>query len=165
VTRRHPSTLLERLKRHFPGGQLLRYLGVGVVNTVLGYGLFVLTLSLLNRVTPAHYLYLTVVAASVFSTPLSITISYYNYKVFVFRTQGNYLREWIRAFGVYGVSMLPGLIALSALTRLLQTLLHAHAPLGRATPGYIAGAITTVVSALISFLGHRNITFKPRRPA
>ncbi len=151
---------MERLQRHFPAGQLLRYLVVGVANTVIGYGLFVLTLTLLNRVTPAHWLYLTVVAASLISTPIAITAAYFNYKLFVFRTQGNHLREWLKAFGVYGVSMLPGLIALSALTRLLQALLHGHAPFGKGTAGYLAGAITTGATTILSYLGHRHVTFK-----
>ncbi len=153
-------TIFQRLRQHFPAGQVLRYLVVGIVNTIIGYGLFVLTLTLLNRVTPARYLYLTVVAASLISTPIGITISYFNYKLFVFRTRGNHLREWLKAFGVYGVSMLPGLIALSALTRLLQTLLHGNAPFGKGTAGYLAGAVTTGASTILSYLGHRHVTFK-----
>ncbi len=151
-----------RIKHLFPPGQVLRYLVVGVINTGLGYGLFVLCLYLLNRISPARFLYLTVIAASLISTPINITISYFNYKFFVFRTRGNHLREWLRAFGVYGVSMLPGLLALSALTRLLQTLLHGHAPFGKGTAGYFAGAVVTGCSTIVSFIGHKKITFRHR---
>jgi putative flippase GtrA len=154
--------LSHRVKTLFPPGQVLRYLVVGVCNTIIGYGLYAATLFLLTRATPGRYLYLTAVAASLVSTPLAITVSYFNYKLFVFRTRGNHLREWLKAFGVYGVSMLPGLIALSAFTRLLQTLLHGHAPFGKGTAGYIAGALTTGFSTIISFIGHRKITFKPK---
>lgn len=154
-----------RLARHFPGEQFLRYLGVGVVNTALGYGLFALTLFLLNRVVPVRFLSLTAIAASVISTPINITISYFNYKLFVFRTRGNHLQEWLKAFGVYGVSMLPGLILLGALTRGLQAWLHGYAPLGKGTPGYFAGAILTGCSTVVSFLGHRNVTFRRSRSA
>jgi putative flippase GtrA len=152
--------LKQRLKRLFPAGQVFRYIGVGIVNTVVGYGLFVLTLFLLNRVTPTRFLDLTVIAASLISTPINITISYFNYKLFVFRTRGNHLREWLRAFGVYGVSMLPGLLVLAALTRLLQNVLHGYAPFGKGTPGYIAGAVVTGCSTIISFLGHKKVTFR-----
>lgn len=157
-----PTGTAARLRTLFPPGQVLRYLVVGICNTLIGYGLFALTLALLNRVAPARLLFLTVIAASVISTPFAITISYFNYKIFVFRTRGNHLREWLKAFGVYGVSMLPGLLALSALTRILQALLHGHAPFGKGTPGFIAGAITTAASTIISFLGHRHVTFKPK---
>lgn len=154
------------LLRHFPGEQFVRYLGVGVVNTLLGYGLFALTLFLLNHVVPVRYLSLTVIAATIISTPINITISYFNYKLFVFRTRGNHLQEWLKAFGVYGVSMIPGLAAVGVLTRLLQTLLHGYAPAGKGTPGYLAGAITTGFGTIISFLGHRNVTFRQKqRPA
>lgn len=156
------TTPTRGLRRHFPGGQFLRYLLVGFTNTVIGYGIFALVLFFLNRAAPQRFLYLTVIAASIISTPINITIAYFNYKLFVFRTRGNHLREWLRAFGVYGVSMLPGLFALSILTRLLQSWLHGYAPLGKGTPGYLAGAIVTACSTVVSFLGHRNITFREK---
>lgn len=158
------ESLKHSLRRHFPGEQFFRYLGVGVVNTIVGYGLFALTLFLLNRAVPVRFLSLTVIAASIISTPINITLSYFNYKLFVFRTRGNHLQEWLKAFGVYGVSMLPGLLALSALTRALQSWLHGYAPAGKGTPGYLAGAIITGCSTILSFLGHRNVTFR-RKPA
>jgi putative flippase GtrA len=169
----------------FPGGQFVRYLCVGAFNTFFGYCTFVIALSLLNQVTPQHFLYLTVVLASVISTPLNISVAYFGYKFFVFRTKGNYLTEWLKCFAVYGTSMIPGLVALSALTRLLQTIIHRHAislhvflgsveshlggkPLallqhiatGKAMAGYIAGAIVIGVSTIYSFIGHKKVTFK-----
>lgn len=158
-------TFAARLKAQFPAGEVVRYLIVGIINTLLGYGFFALVLFLLNRAVPTRWLYLTVILASVLSTPLNITVSYLNYKFFVFRTRGNYLREWLKAFGVYGVSMIPGLVALSALTRVLQSLLHGWQPLGQGTAGYLAGAITTLASTIISFLGHRNVTFRRKSPS
>ncbi|MDE1162437.1 MAG: GtrA family protein [Acidobacteriaceae bacterium] len=159
--------LWHRAKDLFPPGQVLRYLAVGVVNTLFGYGLFALTLYLLTHALPSHWLALTAVLASIISTPLNITISYFNYKLWVFKTRGNHLQEWLKAFGVYGVSMLPGLLALSALTRLLQYVLHSHEPFGKGTAGYLAGAITTGFSVILGFIGHRKVTFrqKPSTPA
>ncbi len=153
------KTLLQRLAGLFPAGQLLRYLCVGVFNTLFGYATFALTLFLLNHSVPQRYLYLTVVAASLVTTPLNITVAYFGYKLFVFKTRGNHLREWLKAFGVYGVGMLPGLLVLSALTRLLQSLLH-H----KDYAGYAAGALVQAFTVIIGFLGHRNITFKPKPP-
>ena len=174
----------------FPGGQFVRYLCVGAFNTFFGYCTFVVVLSLLNEVTPQRFLYLTVILASVISTPFNITVAYFGYKLFVFRTKGNYLSEWLKCFAVYGTSMIPGLIALSALTRLLQTVIHRHAislhaflgsveghlggkPLallqhiatGKAMAGYIAGAIVIGVSTIYSFIGHKNVTFKAKSTA
>jgi putative flippase GtrA len=147
----------QRIVSLFPPGQLVRYLCVGVFNTLFGYSVFALILYLLNHTFPQRYLYLTVVAASLISTPVSITVAYFGYKLFVFKTRGNHLREWLKAFGVYGVGMLPGLLILSALTRLLQSLLHQ-----KDLAGYLAGALVLGFTTIISFLGHKKITFKGR---
>ena len=180
----------QRLADLFPAGQFVRYLCVGVFNTIFGYASFVVTLTLLNAVVPARLLYLTVVAASIISTPLNISVAYLGYKFFVFRTKGNYLREWLKSFAVYGSAMIPGLIALSALTRYLQSVIRVHAvwlhamlgaveghlsgrPLallehvatGRAMAGYIAGAIVIGVSTIYSFIGHKKVTFNSKKTA
>ena len=180
----------QRLADFFPAGQFVRYLCVGVFNTIFGYASFVVTLTLLNAVVPARLLYLTVVAASLLSMPLNITVAYLGYKFFVFRTEGNYLRELLKCFAVYGTAMLPGLVVLSALTRLLQAMIRSHAvrlhaflgvaeghlsgrPLallqhidsGRAMAGYVAGAVVIGVSTVYSFVGHKKITFRSRKTA
>ena len=185
-----PKGRLQRLVNLFPAGQFLRYLGVGIFNTVFGYISFVVVLTLLNAVLPAHLLYLTVILASILATPLNITVAYFCYKFLVFRTKGNYLGEWLKCFAVYGTGMIPGLVALSAITRFLQSLIHRHAaslhvflstveghlsghPLaflqhmatGKAMAGYIAGAIVVGVYTIYSFVGHKKVTFRVKNPA
>ena len=180
-----PKERLRRLVNLFPGGQFLRYVGVGLFNTVFGYCTFALTLFLLNHLVAQRFLYLTVVAASLISTPLNITVAYFGYKVLVFKTRGNYLVEWFKCFGVYGVGMLPGLLALSAVTRLLQAGIHAHGHAlhsglntltvhlhgpalavlhrmssGKAMAGYLAGALVQGFTTIFSFVGHKKVTFK-----
>jgi putative flippase GtrA len=186
------STLVwhRRLLSHIPRAQFIRYLGVGVFNTVFGYCTFALTLFLLNHIVPQRYLYLTVIAAALISTPLNITVAYFGYKFFVFKTRGDYLVEWFKCFGVYGVGMLPGLVALSAVTRLLQSALHAHGPAlhlavahlaahlsgrplatlrklssGKAMAGYLAGALVQGFTTIFSFIGHKNVTFRKKSAA
>ena len=111
---------IRRLLVLFTGGMFLRYLLVGLCNTLIGYCSFVVVLHLLGRVIVPRHLYLAAPLASVISTPVSITIAYFGYKFFVFRTRGNYLVEWLKCFAVYGTGMLPGLFALGALTRLFR---------------------------------------------
>ena len=181
---RSPSRT-DRLRKHFPGGQFLRYLCVGVFNTLFGYCTFAVALYFLNLALPQRFLYLTVVLASVLATPLNITVAYFGYKFLVFRTHGNYLREWLKCFAVYGSAMVPGLLALSALTRLLQSVFHRHAaslhaalaatethfhghPIallqhiatGKSMAGYVAGAIVIGFSTIYSFIGHKKVTFR-----
>ncbi len=182
-----PRRRLQRLINLFPPGQVIRYLCIGIFNTFFGYLSFVVVLTLLNAVLPDRLLYLTVILASILTTPLNITVSYLGYKFFVFRTKGNYLREWLKCFAVYGSGMIPGLVILSALTRFLQATIHTHAAslhillntverhlsgrtliylqhvaTGKAMAGYIAGAVVIGVSTIYSFVGHRNITFRTK---
>jgi len=185
-----PTGRLSRLVNLFPRGQFVRYLCVGVWNTVLGYITYAAFLFLFSHLLSQRFLYLAVVVASLVSTPINITVAYFGYKFFVFRTSGNYLLEWLRCFAVYGIGMLPGLLILSALTRLLQTVLHNHrAPLlatlahaqllaanhhhivaflhtasnSRAAAGYIAGAATMAFTTISGFVGHRKFSFKPAK--
>ena len=185
-----PRKRLQRLVNLFPGGQFFRYLMVGGFNTLFGYCTFVLTLALLGKSVPARFLYLSAPLASVISTPFNITVAYFGYKLFVFRTKGNHLLEWLKCFAVYGTGMIPGLVALGALTRLLQAQIHHHTsslhktlsaveshltgePLillqhlahGKNIAGEIAGAIVIAVSTIYSFVGHKKVTFKAPAPS
>ena len=184
-----PTSRLARLVSRIPKKQFARYIAVGVWNTVWGYCTFAGFLYLFSHMLAPRYLYLAVIIASLVSTPINITMAYFCYKFFVFRTQGNYLVEWLRCFAVYGLGMLPGLLILSALTRFLQTELHLHrAPLvalldraqaavaghtaitsvlhhasdSRAAAGYIAGALVMGFTTISSFVGHQKFSFRPK---
>jgi putative flippase GtrA len=86
--------------------------------------------------------------------------------------------------------MIPSLVALSALTRFLQVMIHTHAlslhvfltavehhlsgrslaflqqiATAKAMAGYIAGAVVIGVSTIYSFVGHKWITFRVRKPS
>ena len=180
-----PKGPLQRLVNLFPGGQFFRYLLVGGFNTLFGYCSFLIILKLLATAIPARFLSLTAIAASIISTPLNITVAYFGYKFFVFKTEGNYLLEWLKCFAVYGTGMIPGLVALGALTRLIQSLFRSHnallhnllnateahlsgAPLhvvqnvahGKTLAASIAGALVIGLSTIYSFVGHKRVTFK-----
>jgi putative flippase GtrA len=185
-----PRRRLQRIVDLFPAGQFARYVCVGLFNSVFGYANFAIILSLLNKVLPLRFLYLTVVLASLLSVPFNITVSYLTYKFFVFRTKGNYLGEWFKCFAVYGTGMIPGLVAVSALTRILQSLIHSHAALlhslvnaiahhlsgapltflqhiatGKAMAGYIGGALFMGTSTIYGFVGHKWFTFRVKKTA
>ncbi len=172
-----------------PGKQFLRYLCVGVFNTVFGYLSYAITYTFIAKVMTTGHAYLAAPAAALLSTPVNITVAYVGYKFFVFRTRGNYVREWLKAFGVYGVGMLPGLLALSAITRGLQSLFHQHgvalhsalsvtgSHLAGASlhflqniataprmAGYIAGALVQIFTVVFGYFGHKKVTFR-QKPA
>lgn len=144
------STLVGRLTRHVPPGQFGRYLLVGAWNTLFGYGSFAFFTAVLGPVIPHSYL-----AACVISSVLNISVSYLGYKFFVFKTKGNYLREWIRCVGVYSGGILIGVLSLPVLVVVIR---H-NTRFFNAAP-YIAGAILTALTVVYSFLGHKKFSFR-----
>ena len=141
------------LTRHVPPGQFGRYLLVGAWNTLFGYGTFALFTAVLNPIVPHSYIW-----ASLLSSLLNITVAYFGYKWFVFKTKCNYLREWMRCVAVYSGGIIFALLALPALVVLIRhnTRFFAQAP-------YIAGAFLMVVVVVYNFFGHKKFSF--REPA
>jgi putative flippase GtrA len=135
---------------HIPPGQLGRYLMVGIWNTAFAYGTFVLFTTLLEPYMPASYL-----AGALISSVLNITVSFLGYKWFVFKTKGNYLREWTRCLMVYSSSILFGLALLPPIVYVINYLTNQP----HAAP-YIAGALILGVQVILSFLGHKAFSFR-----
>lgn len=138
-----------------PPGQFLRYVLVGGWNTAFGYGCFFLTNRWLARVMP-EYSYL---AASLLANLIAVSAAFLGYKWFVFRTRGNYLREWLRTLAIYSGSILVSTVALAPLVGLIR-----HFTRYRAQAPYIAAALVTVFTVVGSFLGHRHFSFRKARP-
>jgi putative flippase GtrA len=134
---------------HRSARQFARFLAVGGFNTLFGYGLF----ALLNwSLTPVPYGYLW---ATILANLIAITVAFLGYKWFVFRTRGNYLREWLRCVGVYGTSTLIGLAGMAILVPILRR--HMAKP---QMASYAAAALMLVVTVCFSFVGHKNISFR-----
>jgi putative flippase GtrA len=138
---------------------VLRYLIVGAWNTLFGYGCFFLFTKLLLHVMPSQPS-LAASVATIVATVTNITVSFVGYKVFVFRTKGNFLHEYARSFLVYLPSLIFNAVAIAPLTVFLRRALPAHA---QQAP-YIAGAILAFVTVVISFFGHKHISFRDRTP-
>jgi putative flippase GtrA len=128
---------------------LIRYLAVGACNTAFGYACFALFTLLLTPIFTYGY-----VLASLLANLFSITFAFFGYKWFVFKTKGNYLREWIRCVGVYATSMIVSAAALPFAVGFIR-----RQPGHDRSAPYIAGAIVLVFSVLFSFFGHRHISF------
>jgi putative flippase GtrA len=125
----------------FLKNEKLRYLLVGGYNTAFGYILFVLLLILLkNRV---HYLVVLVI-----SHVISVTNAYLAYKFLVFKTQG----EWLREFGKFNIVYLGVLIInLVALPVMVEWLSIKPA---------IGQAWFVLITIIVSYLGHKHFSFK-----
>lgn len=122
---------------------------MGVFSTVFGYGTFAFFTALVSRHIPAGYM-----VAGLVSSLLNITVAFLGYKWFVFRTRGNYFKEWARCLVVYSGSVAVGLALLPPTVFLVRYLTGRPA----AAP-YLAGALILVIQVMLSFLGHRRITF------
>lgn len=148
--------IARRLVHHFPPGQFGKYLAVGVCNTIFGYCVYAGLTEVLTPHLPFAYVF-----ASLIGSLITITFAFFNYKWLVFRTKGNYLREWSRCIVVYSGAMLVGAAVLPVIVYLLR---H-FTPADRSAP-YIAGAIQMSGSVVASFLGHKNFSFaQPRQVA
>jgi len=130
--------MIKRLyKKH---QQKINYLLVGIWNTIFGYSVFVALYFLFGQ--RVHYMLIWLV-----STVLAITNAYIGYKSFVFKTRGNYLREYLRFYLVYSGSMVLNLVLLPLCVEMLKI-----------TPP-VAQAGIILISVIFNYLGHRHFSF------
>ncbi|MGD0508046.1 MAG: GtrA family protein [Terriglobales bacterium] len=139
-----------RLTSHIPPAQFGRYLVVGVFNSLFGYSSYAVLTAVLTPHIPYAY-----ILAGVLASVLNITVSFLNYKRFVFKTTGNYLREWSRCLLVYS-----GGIAIGAVLLPVTVFIIRHVTRADASAPYIAGALLMGVNIIVSFLGHKKFSFE-----
>ena len=147
----HP--ILQRLFTHIPPRQFLRYLLVGVWNTVFGYSTFAAFTYLLSLRWP-RYGYL---GAGLLSSVVNISVAFLGYKKFVFQTKGNYLQEWLRCIAVYGSGIAIGLVLLPCAVFAIR---HATT-IDRKAP-YVAAALLTCFNVIYNFLGNKRFSFRTK---
>lgn len=125
----------------FLKNEKIRYLLVGGYNTAFGYILFVLLLMLLkDRV---HYLIVLVI-----SHVISVTNAYLAYKFLVFKTQEQWLLEFVKFNTVYLGMLSINLVALPAMVELL------------AIRPIVGQAWFVIITVIVSYLGHKHFSFK-----
>lgn len=143
------------LRRVFPAGEVVRFLLVGAFNTVFAYILYILALHFYGQLMPHRGKPLLADFASLTAKPLAITVAFLGYKHFVFRTHGNYLKEWLRCFAVYGLSTPAELVILP-----LATTFFLHFSLSHAWAPHLAGIVNSICIASYSYFAHKKFSFK-----
>ena len=78
---------------------------------------------------------------------LTMTMAFLTHKLFVFRTKGNWMFEYLRSYVVYGGSAIIGIFALWGLVD------------GMAVPFWLAQVLIVLVTVTISYFGHKKFTF------
>ncbi len=120
--------------------QSIRYIITGCWNTLFGILVYALLIKVLGE---NHYLLLAIV-----SNIISITNAYICYKLFVFKTKGNILKEYLKCYVVYGLSMLLGML-----------LLYLFVDVAGLKP-IPANIISVLLLTIVSFIGHKYYSFK-----
>ncbi len=152
---RVPHGPFAALRRMVPKSQVIRYLIVGAWNTAFALALYWTFVNVFTKVMPHRGAWLIADLAHLVSTPIGITTAFLCYKHFVFRTHGNYIREWLRCFAVYSVSFPMGLVILPFATQFFSAYSHTH----KYAP-YLAGLVNSAVIATYSYFGHKKFSFK-----
>jgi len=143
------------LRRALPAAEVIRFLLVGGFNTAFSIFLAWALVHPIELLFPKLHLSVVVPIANYTALPFAITVAFLGYKWFVFRTHGNYLKEWLKCFAVYGVSLpLPSLILPVATNLFLhQPLTKPHAPL-------LALIVNSGAIACFSYFAHKKFSFK-----
>ena len=121
-------------------GVFSRYFLAGLWNTAFGYGVFAGLIAWHGN--PTYYLLIALV-----SNVMAISNAYVVHKFLVFRTRGNYVREYLRYWLVYGAAAVMGVLALAILVS------------GLGLNVYLAQAGVVCGQVVLSFMGHRKFSF------
>lgn len=138
------------------GGQPLRFLVAGGVNTLFGIADTFVLLHVLLLLNPAHPKAMGTTAMAV-SSIINIAFSFFMYKWFVFRTSGNTLPEFLRSLTIYLPSLGLNTLLVAPLTAAYE---HWLGP-GKAAV-YLAMASILFVTLIFSFFGHKRVTFRQK---
>jgi putative flippase GtrA len=126
----------------------IRFLLVGLWNTLFGYAVFLLLNELCSLfLSPRYVAYMT---ASVFGNLLAVTNAFFFHKHFTFKSRESGVRalqEYFRFTGTYLFTFLIGLILLPFFVEVL----------GMKLP--VAAAVNILVCTAFSYLGHSRFSF------
>lgn len=122
------------------GGKPFKFLAIGAGNTAFAY---VVTTALYYALAP----WLHIVAIGVIANVVCITEAFIAYKLFVFRSRGRWLAQYLRCYVVYGGNALLGIAGLWLLVDVVRV------------PFWIAQGGLMIVGIAVSYAGHDRFTF------
>jgi putative flippase GtrA len=125
--------------------QKFRYLAVGGVNTAVGYAIGVAIYQLLAD--SMH-----IVGIGIFANIVTITFSFLTYKTLVFRTQGQWLQEYLKAYVVYGGVAVFGIFLLWIFVNTMGISI------------WLAQGLVILLTVATSYIGHARFTFRAKAP-
>ena len=117
-----------------------RYLIAGIWNSVFGYSIGLMLYESLS-------LRFHIIVISVIANILAISVAFITYKLFVFKTKGNWFLEYYKCYLVYGGSAVVG----TALIWLFVDFFK--------WPFWISQGIVMTITMVVSYFIHRIFTF------
>jgi putative flippase GtrA len=156
LTPRRLDHVIRNISKRLAEVQSVRFLVAGGFNTLFGVADSLLLLKLLLALQPAQPK-LMGTAAMALSSVVNIAVSFLSYKWFVFCTEGNYLREYLRSLTIY----LPSLALNTLLVAPLAVVLKRWTGFDRGSV-YMAMALILSFTIVFSFFGHKRVTFQQK---
>lgn len=119
----------------------IRYLVAGLWNTIFGYMVGIVIYNMFNE-------YIGIIIIGIITSILSITMAFLTYKLFVFRTNGNWWAEYLRAYLVYGFTSALSVAILWVLVDFMNL------------PFWLGQGIAIGLTIIFSYVSHARFTFK-----
>lgn len=129
---------INNLIKYYLEKRFIRFLLVGGINTIVGYGTFAIFIYF-----NYHYYF-----SYIMSYVIGIANSYIWNKLFTFKSKNKSYRELLRFISVYLISFVIGSIFLYTAVDMLKI------------NEYVAGLINLIFVTLISWIGHNKFSFK-----
>ena len=118
----------------------LKFIIACVWNTIFGLALYSGVILVLGE---KNYLILNIIC-----NIIAITQSYLCYKFFVFKTKGNYLKEYIKMYATYGITTCIGFVLLFIFVNFFKL------------SAIYANIIATAIVVICCYFGHKLYTFR-----
>jgi len=139
----------------------IRYLLAGACNTLFGLCNTLAITRLFVVLVPSQPK-LMGAAAMLCASFFSIAFSFLTYKWFVFKTRGNYLREYLRSLLVYLPSIAINTLAVAPLSVALNSVNAPIESMTKISGGsvFLASALLVGSTFVLSFFGHKHVSFR-----
>jgi putative flippase GtrA len=150
--------LINKIKKHICTEKFSKFVLIGVWNTIFGISAFFILYHLFNQY--CNYMILVIIA-----NILSITNAYILYKLFVFKTRGNYLREYLRFYVVYGLVFSVSILLFPVFMEFVFPFLQKHLPNYYNVfqyKAYLSQLCIVSITMFISYFGHDKFSFNDK---
>ena len=119
----------------------LKYISIGFINTIIGYWVSIIIFYI-------FYEKLGIIGVGLMANILNISITYINYKFFLFKTKGNFLREYFKSFINYGLAGLLSTFLLWFFFDVINLNI------------YLSNILIIPITFMFSYMGNKFFVFK-----